>query len=115
MKKLFPKQSFSSYKAILLHWIQGICLHQKLNSFLVLFELFQKDRRSFKCGGVSFSMRKLIKTKVNVVQNISNMASKKETVLFATYKKWVFLSDFEVQCGVGKVISAVCKYCPEVE
>ena len=52
-------------------------------------------------------MRKLIKTKTkkNVVQYIFNMASKKETILYATYKKWSFLPDFEVEC----------EYCSEVE
>ena len=34
---------------------------------------------------------------------------------FATHKKWLFLSDFEVECEEGKAISAVCKYCPEGE
>ena len=43
------------------------------------------------------------------------MASKSETVSLATYKKWPFLSCFEVECEEGKVISAVCKYCPEVK
>ena len=31
------------------------------------------------------------------------------------YKKWLFSSDFEIECEEGKVISGVCKYCPEVE
>ena len=43
------------------------------------------------------------------------MALKKETVLFATYKKWPFSTDFKVECEEGKVTSALCKYCPEVE
>ena len=43
------------------------------------------------------------------------MASKKETVLFATYKKWLFSSDVEAEFVEGKVICAVCKYYPEVE
>ena len=30
-------------------------------------------------------------------------------------KKWPLLSDFEAECKEGKVMSAVCKYYPEVK
>ena len=70
------------------------------------------------------------------------MDSKKETILFLTYKKnghscqdfeaeckegkgwvsylwhikkWPLLSDFEAECQEGEVMSSVCKYCPEVK
>ena len=50
-----------------------------------------------------------------MVRYIFNMALKKEIVLLAIYKKWLFSSDLKVEGEEGKVISVVWQYCPEVE
>ena len=42
-----------------------------------------------------------------MVRYIFNMALKKEIVLLAIYKKWLFSSDLKVEGEEGKVISVV--------
>ena len=41
--------------------------------------------------------------------------AQKETVNIATFKKWPFHNDFEIIVENGKVASATCKYCPNVD
>ena len=55
------------------------------------------------------------KKKKSVVRYIFNIALKKEIILFVTHKTRQFSSDFKVECEEGKVISAICKYCPKVK
>ena len=40
---------------------------------------------------------------------------KRETLSITTFKKWPFASDFRIETEDGKVLSALCKYCSEVE
>ena len=46
-------------------------------------------------------------------ENMSD--GKKETVSITTFKKWPFGNDFRIETEHGKVLSALCKYCSEVE
>lgn len=41
--------------------------------------------------------------------------SKQETVSVSTFKKWPFHSDFLIETEDGKVKSATCKYCSEID
>ena len=39
----------------------------------------------------------------------------KEIVSIATFKKWLFADGFRIETENGKVLSALCEYCLEVE
>ena len=40
---------------------------------------------------------------------------KKETVSITIFKKWPFANEFRIETKDGKVLSALCRYCSEVE
>ena len=46
-------------------------------------------------------------------RNLSD--GKKETISITTFKKWPFANDFRIETKDGKVLSALCKYCSDME
>ena len=55
----------------------------------------------------------LVKQKLALCKKCKNMSTKQEIICDATFKSWLFSSDFDFACKDGRVNTASCKYyCP---